>query len=125
MAMICGLATTTAATAAAAASPRCASERCRTSQSTSTASATSAAMTADSWLTSAPAPMTTPSTMAVSSRGRRRSRMAASSASGRNSAPAAILMWYQSWYSSIVARPYRAPAVIAPSWVDSHSRAAR
>ena len=81
--------------------------------------------TADSGSVSTAAPTTTPRMTAWRQPGDRRSRTDASRASGRNSAPTAMLTWYQSSWASIADRPKNAPAAIAPVWLGSHSRAAR
>src|SRR5208337_625432 len=59
--------------------------------------ATIRAITADSGLASTEAPSTAPRIAARPIAGLRRSRTAASSVSGRNTVPYAILRWYQAW----------------------------
>jgi hypothetical protein len=76
-------------------------------------------------LTSAQAPSTTPRINPRPIVGPRRSLMAASRVSGRNTVPYTILMWYQAWYVSIADSPKNAPAAIAPTLVGNQSRAAR
>ncbi len=82
-------------------------------------------MTADSWLTSTQAPSTTPRISAGRRPGRRRSRTAASTVSGRNTVPATMFRWAQSCSASIEDSPKNAPAAIAPVCERSHSRAHR
>ena len=84
-----------------------------------------AASTADSESVSTAAPSAMPSSSAWRTPGERRSRTASSSVTGRNSAPTAMLMWYQSSWLSMADRPKAAPAAIAPVCDRSHSRAAR
>ena len=69
----------------------------RASHPTRTRAARIRAITADSWLTSTQRARTTPRITPWPIVGLRRSRTAASSVTGRNSVPYAMLMWYQSW----------------------------
>ena len=137
MAAICGPATTTETTAAVAAGiSRCRQARLA-SHGTSAPSTTMSTRTNDSWSVSRLAPSTTPSTTAClphpppaspppsTPPALRRSRTAASSASGRNTAPAARLSWYQACQAMIEDSPKNAPAMTAPVCVGSHSRATR
>ncbi len=125
MVSTCGAAMTAATAAPAASALTRARLGTESSQGASASAAMMAAITALSWLTSTEAPMTTPRTRPRRSEGSRRSRIAVSSASGRNTVPMAMLRWYQSCQSSIPDRPNSAPAAIAPVRVGSQSRAAR
>ena len=139
IAISCGLATTRAT---ATASPDTASERegllsgpgasepaSTASQPVATAAISTApaiapASSAVSWLISTETPSTTPSSTASRRRPERRSRTAAPSAAGTVSIPAAMFRWNQTCQSTMAARPYSAPAAIAPGR-PSHSRAVR
>ena len=123
--MNCGLATSRPVSAARLAARSRAAEGCRASHGTRTRPVTIVASTADSWSVSMAAPMTAPRMTACRRPGRRRSRTAASSAIGRNSAPSARFTSYQLRQVRMADRPKKPPAVIAPSWVRSQSRAAR
>ena len=90
----------------------------------STAPAIAPASSAVSWLISTETPSTTPSSTASRRRPERRSRTAAPSAAGTVSIPAAMFRWNQTCQSTMAARPYSAPAAIAPGR-PSHSRAVR
>ena len=92
-----GLPSTTKATAAVAAALAAASVRARSSHPARTRAARIRAITADSWLTSRQPASTAPRITAWPMDGLRRSRTAASSVTGRNAVPYAMLMWYQSW----------------------------
>ena len=87
--------------------------------------------TNDSWSVSRLAAATTPRMTACLTHlpplppALRRSRTAASSASGMNSAPAARFSWYQACQAMIEESPKNAPAAIAPVCEGSHSLAAR
>ena len=120
-----GLPTISPASPARAAARSRAIDGCRASHGTRTRPATIVVSTADSWSVSTAAPSTAPRMMACRRPGWRRSRTAASSAIGRNSAPSARFTWYQLRQVRIADRPKNPPAAIAPSWVGSQSRAAR
>jgi hypothetical protein len=91
MAASCGLAASAATAAVRAAWRSLASVGPRASQGSMTAAASIPAMIADSWLTRTDPPRTSPTAAARRQLGRRTRRTAASSVSGRNSAPAARL----------------------------------
>ena len=121
----CGPATIAAITAPSATGHSRATAGRHSSQGTRTSPVRMPVRTADSGSVSTAAPTTTPRMRAWRQPGDRRSRTEASRASGRNSAPTAMLTWYQSSWASIADRPKKAPAAIAPVWLGSHSRAAR
>ena len=97
---------------------------CRTIHVTTAAAAVMSARIVDSESTSRHAPRITPSTTARHQAGWRRSRTAASSVSGRNTVPMAMLISYQDRHVIMDDRPKSAPAAYAPM-PDSQSRAAR
>ena len=90
IAAICGLATASAASATAPQSRTRSSDGWAASHGTSARMTSIAAMIADSWLTSTARPSTIPASSARPIPGRRRNRIDASSASGRNTVPAAM-----------------------------------
>jgi len=124
-AMICGLANNPATSAASAAGHSLAAAGRRSSHGRRAAPVKMITRTAISWSVSRAPPTTSPSTSAWRQPGRRLSRTAASSASGKNSTPAARFRWYQARQVSIAERPKNAPAAIAPACEGSHSRATR
>ncbi len=125
IATICGLATSKDTTAAVAAATSRGRQAELTSHGARAASTTISTRTKDSWSVSRLAPRITPRVTACWRPGWRRSRTAASSASGMNTTPAARLSWYQACQAMIEDSPKNAPAKIAPVCVGSHSRATR
>ena len=121
----CGAATTAATAAPSKTGHSLATAGRHSSHGSRTSPARMPVSTADSGSVSTAAPTITPRMRAWRQPGDRRSRTEASSASGRNSAPTAMLTWYQSSWASIADRPKNAPAAMAPAWLGSHSRAAR
>jgi hypothetical protein len=125
MAISCGLASARATPAPIPAAASLSQAGRRASQPPSAATAMITAMTAVSWFTRIEAPSTTPSTTACRRPWWRRSRTAASSVTGSDTAPSAMFRCVQSWNASMEESPKNAPAAMAPVRVRSQSPAAR